>query len=121
MNILLHKGDLLNIIISLNNLQNEKLSISTKFDIQKINYLLGQEYKSFNEEYSFLLKEHGAIQDGDKLFIEHPTQEALSELNELNNQIVEISIEPIDYNKIKDIETNNNYDLNLLKQLFINL
>ena len=110
-------------------LAKETLSAGTKNLISKANKVVLGHYTAYNEIYADLLKKGGATpNEQGHLFLpfDKQSEEWKKENNELQDQIIEMDIQLIDWLKIeltpegKERDLNAPYDFELLSPLFIN-
>lgn len=104
-------------------LETEKISLGVKHRIKKIKSKLVEHYKAYSESHVELLKKHGAEELEDKslkLEQEKITPEFEAEFKELAILQNGVVFDPIDFKKIEELETGNDYET-LLFPFFENI
>lgn len=104
-------------------LEAEKIGLGVKNRIKKIKAKLIEDYKAYNECHIELLKKYGAVEHENKnlsLPQDKITPEFEEEYKELAMLQNGVTFDAIDFKKIEELETENDY-LSLLAPFFENI
>lgn len=101
---------------------NEKITLGVKNRIQKLIKELLKHYDPYNELYIELLKNSGGVDVEGIVTLpkEKQTEEFFAAKKELDEQMCELSFDPIDFKMIEPIESEDVYDFELLSPFFEN-
>lgn len=111
------------VIKKFSELEAEKVSLGVKHRIKKIKAKLVEHFKAYNESHVELLKKYGAEELEDKslkLPQENITPEFEAEYKELATLENGVVFDAIDFKKIEELETENDY-LSLLQPFIENI
>lgn len=112
--------DLAMLIGQLNTLQSEKITLGVKNRIQKIVKTLAKEHEPYNKLVIELLEKLGVKPD-EKGNYKYPDGFfSNQEYTEIAEQLTTINFDPIDFNKIMEIETTVVYNFEFLSSFFEN-
>jgi hypothetical protein len=104
----------------LNAMQSEKITLGVKNRIQKIVKTLASEHEPYNKLIIELLEQLGVVPDENKSYKYPQGFFENEQYKEIANQSVTIIFDPIDFNRITEIETEVVYDFTLLSPFFEN-